>query len=73
VKRYRVAVIAGDGIGPEVVEAAMPVLDAAARAHGFTLDWESLPYSADHYLKTKETLPDHAFRRRPGRPARARE
>ena len=61
-KRYRIAVIAGDGIGPEVVEAAMPVLDAAARAHGFTLDWERLPYSADHYLKTKETLPDHAFR-----------
>src|SRR5207245_6667067 len=62
VKRYRIAVIAGDGIGPEVVEAAMPVLDAAARAHGFTLDWERLPYSADHYLKTKETLPDGAFR-----------
>ena len=60
--RHRVAVIAGDGIGPEVIEAAIPVLDAAARKHGFALAWERLPYSADHYLKTKETLPDAAFR-----------
>ncbi len=61
-KRYAVAVIAGDGIGPEVIEAAIPVIDAAARKHGCALDWERLPYSANHYLKTKETLPDNAFR-----------
>jgi 3-isopropylmalate dehydrogenase len=62
VKTYRIAVIAGDGIGPEVIEAAIPVLDAAAAKHEFALAWERLPYSADHYLKTKETLPDAAFR-----------
>ncbi|HEY3280512.1 MAG TPA: isocitrate/isopropylmalate family dehydrogenase [Gemmatimonadales bacterium] len=61
-KRHDIAVIAGDGIGPEVIEAAIPVLDAAAAKHGFALAWERLPYSADHYLKTKETLPDAAFR-----------
>ncbi|MGH7522151.1 MAG: isocitrate/isopropylmalate dehydrogenase family protein [Gemmatimonadales bacterium] len=61
-KTYNVAVIAGDGIGPEVVDAAIPILDRAAARHGFTLQWERLPYSADHYLKTKETLPDAAFR-----------
>ncbi|HEV8305769.1 MAG TPA: isocitrate/isopropylmalate family dehydrogenase, partial [Gemmatimonadales bacterium] len=61
VKAHRVAVIAGDGIGPEVIEGAIPVLDRAAKKHGFALDWERLPYSADHYLKTKETLPDPAF------------
>ncbi len=61
-KRYSVAVIAGDGIGPEVIAAAIPVIDAAAKKHGCALDWEHLPYSADHYLKTKETLPDQAFR-----------
>jgi 3-isopropylmalate dehydrogenase len=59
--RHRIAVIAGDGIGPEVIEAAIPVLDRAAAAHGFGLDWERLPYSADHYLATGETLPDKAF------------
>jgi 3-isopropylmalate dehydrogenase len=57
----RIAVIGGDGIGPEVVEAAIPVLERAAGKHGFGLTWERLPYSANHYLKTKETLPDAAF------------
>src|SRR2546427_7266406 len=57
----KIAVIAGDGIGPEVIEAAIPILDRAAAKHGFALRWERLPYSADHYLRTKETLPDAAF------------
>ena len=59
--RHRIAVIAGDGIGPEVIDAAIPVLERAAAAGGFGLDWERLPYSADHYLATRETLPDAAF------------
>src|SRR6266496_3619473 len=58
----KVAVIAGDGIGPEVIEAAIPVLDRVAAKHGLMLAWERLPYSADHYLRTGETLPDPAFR-----------
>jgi len=61
VKTYQIAVIAGDGIGPEVIEAAIPILDRVAVKHGVQLSWERLPYSANHYLKTKETLPDAAF------------
>jgi 3-isopropylmalate dehydrogenase len=61
-KAHPVAVIAGDGIGPEVIDAAVPIIDRAAAKHGFALAWERLPYSADHYLRTKETLPDAAFR-----------
>jgi len=61
VTKHQVAVIAGDGIGPEVINAAIPVLDRAAARHGFAVAWERLPYSADHYLTTGETLPDHAF------------
>ena len=61
-KTYSVGVIAGDGIGPEVIDAAIPILDASAARHHFRLSWERLPYSADHYLKTKETLPEDAFR-----------
>jgi 3-isopropylmalate dehydrogenase len=63
VNRYDVAVIGGDGIGPEVVEAAIPVLEKAAGKHGFALAWERFPYSAEHYLETRETLPDAVFRR----------
>jgi 3-isopropylmalate dehydrogenase len=58
---HRVAVIAGDGIGPEVIDAAVPVIEKAAAAQGVSIRWERLPYSADHYLKTGETLPDPAF------------
>jgi 3-isopropylmalate dehydrogenase len=60
-KAHHVAVIAGDGIGPEVIEAAIPILDRLATKHGLTISWERLPYSADHYLRTGETLPDRAF------------
>ena len=58
--RHRIAVIAGDVIGPEVVDAALAVLNAAARRFGFTLEVERLPYSAAHYLATRETIPDSA-------------
>lgn len=60
--QYAIAVIGGDGIGPEVIEAAIPAIDAAARSGGATLAWEHLPYGAEHYLETGETLPDDAFR-----------
>ncbi len=60
-RTVKVAVIGGDGIGPEVVEAAIPAIERAARADGGEIAWEQLPYGADHYLKTGETLPDRAF------------
>jgi 3-isopropylmalate dehydrogenase len=60
VKPHRIAAIPGDGIGPEVVDAALAVLSAAGRRYGFALDVERLPYSADHYLATGETIPDAA-------------
>ncbi len=59
-RRLRIAAIPGDGIGPEVIDAALGVLEAAGRRFGFGLDVERLPYSADHYLATKETISDAA-------------
>jgi len=55
-------VIPGDGIGPEVIDAALGPIERAAAKHGITLELERLPYGADHYLKTGEALPDQAFR-----------
>jgi 3-isopropylmalate dehydrogenase len=52
----RIAVIAGDGIGPEVIAAAVTVLDAVGG-----LDWHHLPWSADHFLATGETLPADGY------------
>ncbi len=57
----KIALIPGDGIGPEVVDAAWPVIERAASLEGVSLESERLPYSAEHYLATGETLPDHAF------------
>lgn len=59
----RVAVIAGDGVGPEVVAVARRALETAGAAAGTTYDFEDLPYGADHYLETGETLPDEAIDR----------
>ena len=60
-KTFKVAVIGGDGIGPEVVDASIPAIERAAASEGATIQWERMPYGADHFLKTGETLPDHAF------------
>jgi 3-isopropylmalate dehydrogenase len=59
----RVAVIPGDGIGPEVVREAVRVLQAVAEASGRSLRFEWLPWSADHYLRTGETIPPDGYRR----------
>ena len=60
-RHVAVATIPGDGIGPEVVDAAIPAIERAASLEGAVIDWERLPYGADHYLSTGETLPDDAF------------
>jgi tartrate dehydrogenase/decarboxylase/D-malate dehydrogenase len=58
-RRYRVAVIAGDGVGLEVVPVGMRVLEHAARAHGqFVLEWEEFPWGSDFYLKTGRMMPE---------------
>ena len=57
----RIAVIPGDGIGTDVTAEAVKVLTAAAGVFGRRLDLEHLPWSADHYLKTGETLPANGY------------
>ncbi len=59
--KRRYAVLAGDGIGVDVTREAFKVVEAAARRDGFTVEIESFPYSAEHYLSTGETLPDDAL------------
>ncbi len=60
-RRLAIAVIPGDGIGPEVIDAAIPALDTAARLSDADVRWERFPLGADHYLRTGETLPDATF------------
>jgi len=58
---YDIAVIGGDGIGPEVTKQAMKVVDAAAEVYGFKLKKTEYPFGSEHYLKTEEIFPDTAF------------
>ena len=60
-RSYRIAVIGGDGIGPEVVREGLRVLDRVAAIEGFTIAPTKYPFGADHYLKTKEIFPESAF------------
>ena len=58
----RIAVIPGDGIGKDVTAEAVEVLEAVSRLSGVALDLVHLPWSADHYLATGETLPADGYR-----------
>ena len=60
-KSYNVAVIGGDGTGPEVVREALKVLDVAQRKFGFKLNYTNYDFGGTRYLKTGETLPDSAI------------
>jgi tartrate dehydrogenase/decarboxylase/D-malate dehydrogenase len=57
-KTHRIAVVAGDGIGKEVVPEGMRVLEAAGRKFGIGFEWDEKPWSCDHYLKTGRMMPE---------------
>ena len=60
-KRYRIAVIPGDGIGKEVMPEGLRVLEAAAHAHGIAFTWDELPWSCDYYAKHGRMMPEDWF------------
>ncbi|WP_423458131.1 tartrate dehydrogenase [Ottowia sp. VDI28] len=56
---YRVAVIAGDGIGKEVMPEGLRALEAASKKFGFKLELTSIDWaSCDYYAKTGQMMPD---------------
>jgi len=61
-RRYKIAVLPGDGVGREVVPEAVKVLDAAADvAGGFKLDYVEVPCGGMYYLEVGKEWPDDAF------------
>ena len=56
-KTYQVAVIPGDGTGPEVIREGRKVLDALAAKGKFRLQWRDYDLGGARYLKTGETVP----------------
>src|ERR1041385_1926508 len=59
-KTYKVAIVPGDGTGPEVVREGMKVLNAVAQKEGFKFETQTYDFGGDRYNRTGETLPDSA-------------
>ena len=60
--KYRIAVIAGDGVGPEVMAEAVKVLEAASAKDGrFSFEFTYFPWGCEYYLKTGEMMPKDAL------------
>lgn len=57
-KSYNIAVIPGDGTGPEVIREGVKVLDALSARLGFKLNYQYYDFGGERYLRTGETLPD---------------
>jgi 3-isopropylmalate dehydrogenase len=58
---YQIAVLPGDGIGVEVIDATLPLLEHLARRFGFALRMQRWPAGAIHFRDTGEALPEPTF------------
>lgn len=54
--QYKIPVIPGDGIGPEIIAEGRKVIEAAGEKFGFDVEWTEYPMGADHYLQTGELI-----------------
>src|SRR6202171_161282 len=57
-KNFNIAVIAGDGIGTEVVPEGIRVLEAAGKCFGFACKWHEFDWSCETYVRTWKMMPD---------------
>ena len=57
-KTYKIAVMGGDGTGPEVADEAVKVMKAVEAKFGFKTDTTDFDFGGERYMKTGETLPD---------------
>ena len=58
----KIAVMPGDYVGKEVVAEGLKILKIAGQKFGFSYTTTDYPFGAEHYLKTKITLPDSALK-----------
>src|SRR5499425_1281990 len=62
-KNYRIAVIAGDGIGREVMPEGVAAMEAAARVHGFGFQWHEFDWSCERHVKMGAMMPEDGLDR----------
>ncbi|MCM8771663.1 MAG: 3-isopropylmalate dehydrogenase [Candidatus Omnitrophica bacterium] len=60
-KNYKIGVIGGDGIGPEIIREGVKVIDSVSEVCDFKIEWIYYDFGGERYLKTGETLPESAI------------
>jgi len=60
-KSYNIALMGGDGTGPEVLREGVKVLDAVAPQFDIKLNYTEFDFGGERYMRTGETLPDSAL------------
>jgi 3-isopropylmalate dehydrogenase len=60
-KSYNIALVPGDGTGPEVLREGVKVLGEVGRKYGLTFNYTNYDFGGERYMKTGETLPDSAI------------
>jgi len=55
--KYRIATIPGDGIGKEVIPAGQRAVEAVAKRHGFTVEWDLFEWSCERFAETGRMMP----------------
>jgi len=58
---HRIAVIGGDGIGPEVIDQAIRAVDAASKKHSASFEWNRLPWGSALFKRAGHILPPDGF------------
>jgi 3-isopropylmalate dehydrogenase len=60
-KSYNIALMPGDGTGPEVLREGVKALDAVSAAYGFKLNYQDYDFGGERYMRTGECLPESAI------------
>jgi len=60
-RTYRIAVIPGDGIGPEVVQEGIRVLETAGNKYGLAFQWEHFPWGCTYYKNHGRLMPENGI------------
>ncbi|MCK5176650.1 MAG: isocitrate/isopropylmalate dehydrogenase family protein [Candidatus Aenigmarchaeota archaeon] len=59
--KYKIAVIEGDGIGPEIITEGIKVIDKISKLNDFEIEWVKYPHGSDRYLATGELITDETL------------
>jgi 3-isopropylmalate dehydrogenase len=60
-KTYKIGLLPGDGVGPEVIKEGRKVLEAVSRVEGFEVEFIEYDFGGERYLRTGEVLPQTAL------------